>query len=214
MNLLGVTPLDFSTAENVSLLKQTFEEYGWTVNGCFAMNDSFENLTHACRASVNVAVSSAGLIPAKKMKARYGIPYVIGLPMGKKMSARVISACRKAQEEGTNQSAYETFQDGTVLIIGEEVFAASAAQSLREAGLRAYSVSPDPDEGFDEETLGTMMNSAEIIVADPLFRVLWNEKPGKRFIDFPHEGCSGRIFRDSIPLFAGSSFELERLIGS
>ena len=53
VNLLGVTPLDFSTAENVSLLKQTFEEYGWKVNGCFAMNDSFENLTHACKEDEN-----------------------------------------------------------------------------------------------------------------------------------------------------------------
>ena len=214
VNLLGVTPLDFSTAENVSLLKQTFEENGWKVNGCFAMNDSFENLTHACRASVNVVVSSAGLIPAKKMKTRNRIPYVLGLPMGKAMTERVMNACEKAQQEGTNQSAYETYQDGSILIIGEEVFAASAAQSLRDQGLHAWSVSPDPDEGFDEETLGNLMNSADIVIGDPLFRVLWNEKPGKKFIDFPHEVCSGRIFRDSIPLFAGSSFELGRMLES
>jgi RNA polymerase sigma factor (sigma-70 family) len=52
------------------------------------------------------------------------------------------------------------------------------------------------------------MEQAECIIADPLFQY---GRCGKaRFIPFPHEGYSGRIFRNDIPVFTGKDFDIER----
>ena len=44
VNLLGVTPVDFSRMDNVNALKKVFTDAGIPINTCFAMGDSFENL--------------------------------------------------------------------------------------------------------------------------------------------------------------------------
>ena len=67
VNLLGVTPIDFSRQEIVDAMKQAFTDAGIPVNTCFAMGDSFETLTGVYRGAVNVVVSSAGRIPARFM---------------------------------------------------------------------------------------------------------------------------------------------------
>ena len=60
VNLLGVTPLDFSINGNVDAMRKVFEDAGIPVNCCAAMGESFDSLRHIFRASVNVVVSSCG----------------------------------------------------------------------------------------------------------------------------------------------------------
>lgn len=206
VNLLGVTPLDFSRLENVEAMRSTFEHHGWRVNAVLAMGDTFENLAHAYRARANVVVSSAGLYPAKKMWARKHIPYVVGLPVGAAGTQRVLSCLDQAVKEEKPQCAYRRHEKGSVLIIGEEVWACSLAESFPNA----QAVWPDVDEGLDEEKLEEQINAAEVVIADPLYRVLLHN-PRVRFIDFPHEGASGRLFRRKIPAFAGEAFDPENL---
>ncbi len=214
INLLGVTPIDFSDSANVQAMKQTFEAHGLTVNGCFAMDDSFENLTHAYRASVNVAVSSAGLKTARYMKARKNIPYVVGLPCGRYMTERLVSVILEAQEDGRNRTAYEEHDQGEILIIGEEVYAKSMADAVSHSsfasanGLSASALWPDVDEGLDEDDLYEKVNSSKIVVCDPLFFNVFTNSDTK-MVELPHEGYSGRIFRDRIPVFAGEAFDIE-----
>lgn len=99
VNLLGVTPLDFSINGNVDALRKVFEDAGIPVNCCAAMGESFDSLRHIFCASVNVVVSSCGRRPARYMEQVAGIPYVEGTPIGAYGAARLPELAKEAYEK-------------------------------------------------------------------------------------------------------------------
>lgn len=99
VNLLGVTPLDFSINGNVNALRKVFEDAGIPVNCCAAMGESFDSLQHIFRASVNVVVSSCGRRLARYMEQTAGIPYVEGAPIGAYGAARLPELAKEAHEK-------------------------------------------------------------------------------------------------------------------
>lgn len=99
VNLLGVTPLDFSINGNVDALRKVFEDAGIPVNCCAAMGESFDSLRHIFRASVNVVVSSCGRRPARYMEQIAGIPYVEGTPIGAYGASRLPELAKEAYEK-------------------------------------------------------------------------------------------------------------------
>ena len=269
VNLLGVTPIDFSRQEIVDTMKRSFTDAGIPVNTCFAMGDSFENLTHVYRGAVNVVVSSAGRIPARFMKGTAGIPFVEGLPMGSLMTDRLLEAVRQTAADGKDRRIFEpepgpdsgavlaaadgrtapaASQAARALVIGEEIQARTLAAALNAMpvfgdALNAMPVSgdtldampvsgdtldaisapaaapgilhaealwPDTDEGLDEDILMEKVNASRIVIGDPLFRTVLRN-PETRLVEFPHEGYSGRIFRDRIPVFTGPEFDPKNL---
>ena len=219
-NLLGVTPIDFSRQEIVDAMKQAFTDAGIPVNTCFAMGDSFETLTGVYRGAVNVVVSSAGRIPARFMKGAAGIPFVEGLPLGREMTDRLLAAVRETAADRKDRRIFEDTEAGVpdtgagarvpdgagILVIGEEVFARTLA-----AALGAEALWPSTDEGLDEDILMEKVNAARLVIGDPLFRTVLRN-PETKLKEFPHEGYSGRIFRDRIPVFTGRDFEPEDLL--
>lgn len=84
VNLLGVTPLDFSVNGNVEALEQTVKEMGFVIQSNWAMGCTLEDLQKAPAADVNLVVSVTGLPAAEYFYETFGIPYVIGLPCGEK----------------------------------------------------------------------------------------------------------------------------------
>lgn len=82
VNLLGLTPLDFSVVGNATELKNLIARAGLTVHTSWSMGDSLDNLVTAAEADVNAVVSSTGFYLAQYMKEKYGIPYVVGIPIG------------------------------------------------------------------------------------------------------------------------------------
>ena len=82
INLLGVTPLDFSTGGMLQSLKNAASRAGYTINACWAMGDRLESLANTAAARVNVVVSSSGLPLAQSLERAFGTPYVCGLPVG------------------------------------------------------------------------------------------------------------------------------------
>lgn len=99
VNLLGVTPLDFSINGNVDAMCKVFEDAGIPVNCCAAMGESFDSLRHIFRASVNVVVSSCGRRLARYMEQTAGIPYVEGTPIGAYGAARLPKLAKEAYEK-------------------------------------------------------------------------------------------------------------------
>lgn len=99
VNLLGVTPLDFSINGNVDAMRKVFEDAGIPVNCCTAMGESFDSLRHIFRASVNVVVSSCGRRLARYMEQTAGIPYVEGTPIGAYGAARLPELAKEAHEK-------------------------------------------------------------------------------------------------------------------
>lgn len=156
VNLLGVTPLDFSINGNAEALWETFEEAGIRVNCCAAMGETFDGLSHIYRGSVNVVVSSAGRRPARYMERTAGIPRVEGLPTGAfaqeillrevrnaflDRKSRMIWNASDSSDEKTDFSVEDleggfsgenalTIPEGQILILGEEVYAKSLAMAV------------------------------------------------------------------------------------
>lgn len=133
VNLLGVTPLDFSINGNVDAMRKVFEDAGIPVNCCAAMGESFDSLRHIFRASVNVVVSSCGRRLARYMEQTAGIPYVEGTPIGAYGAARLPELAKEAYEkkrasledalEGAFGSALTGSGDGASSTAGKETAA-------------------------------------------------------------------------------------------
>lgn len=223
VNLVGVTPLDFSVNGNVSMMKETLEKQGFTVNCTMAMGETFESMSHAYRAEVNLVVSSAGREAARFMKRRSGMPFVEGLPIGKNQTRKVAQALRESAQDQKTRRIWDLYEPegatgedipkGGIVVIGEEIFAKSLALALRDLdpaqrkNLTAWPLWPDVDEGMPEDTLMRVMRAADTVIADPLYKVVLRGGDQTEFVPFPHEAYSGRIFRSSIPEFAGEDFD-------
>ena len=233
VNLLGVTPLDFSVRAaprsgeagtlkisqggkpagasavcgNVEAMKMVFEDAGFHVNSCWAMGSSWEELMNAGRAHVNVVVSSCGAPLAEALREIYGTPSVTGLPVGDSVARELFSLIEEAAQRGGGLSLPLPITEpgGKVFVIGEPVQSASIARALerdyamRNVRMLAPLDSPDEDEVF------RALREARLVIADPLYKPAL-PKHYCRFIALPHEGYSGRIFRDNIPLIMGVEF--------
>ncbi len=204
----GDRPTDASAAfGNVEAMKMVFEDAGFHVNSCWAMGSPWEELMNAGRAHVNVVVSSCGAPLAEVLREIYGTPSVTGLPVGDSVTRELFSLIEEAAQRGGGLSLPLPITEpgGKVLVIGEPVQSASIARALerdyamRNVRMLAPLDSPDEDEVF------RALREARLVIADPLYKPAL-PKHYCRFIALPHEGYSGRIFRDKIPLIMGGEF--------
>ncbi len=156
INLIGVTPLDFSVTGTVEALRAFFTRNGCTVVSTWAMGSTLEQLACSGSADVNVVVSALGLPAAKELNALYGTPYVTGIPFGIRPSAGLLDLIRHAAGTCSLTAASVDVDSGRdsgfffsrtgvpsisvrepVWIIGEPVFAASLRRCLRlDFGIR------------------------------------------------------------------------------
>lgn len=149
-----MTPLDFSVVGNATTLKQIVTDAGFTIQSSWSMGDTLEGLSTAADADVNVVVSSTAFYLAQYLRDTYGIPYVVGIPMGEKGTADWLEALRKgdssyvtgltgdeeyvkAQYALADLNAWKTEQayDDTpcdVLVIGEPVYLRSMKSFLEK----------------------------------------------------------------------------------
>lgn len=215
INLLGVTPLDFSVNTTLCSVKRYLEQNGCEIISSFAMGSSLNEIARAGEARVNLVVSASGLLAAKKLKERFGTPYVIGIPTGV-FGENVLEKIKKAARTKSSGKAYEMGlemkQDveavSEIYMIGEPVI----AQSLQKAIFLEYGVYvriicplevskdillPDCIIAESEEELAKYLQNAAAVIADPMYRPICSE--GVRFFSLPHEAFSGRIYRKEIP---------------
>lgn len=186
---------------------------------------SLQAIEKAGTADVNLVVSSAGLAAAKILQKRFGIPYVTGIPIGPEggrlLTAKIKDAAagkfpdrikRKSPAENIRQGG-ESFD--TVLIYEPVIGESIAAGMERETGKAVRLVSPIPPADYgetektdpflrdgdafaeDEDDLIPLLKQAKIVIADPMYRLMCPENV--KFIPFPHEAFSGRIYRREIP---------------
>lgn len=221
LNLLGVTPLDFSVNGTLDSLQTFLRKEGFTVKSCFAMGSTPEEISHAGEAAVNLVVSSVGLKAAETLRERFGTPYVVGLPTGA-FGKVVCEALRKAMETGENQLPFldklpeEWKEDSHTFLIGEAVI----AQSFQWAAWLEYGIAirpicplPETDPALlgsgcllaaSEEEIRETLRTAERVIADPMYRPIC--PPSAAFVPLPHEAFSGRIYRKQIPNLMNPGF--------
>ena len=210
VNVLGVTPLDYSVNGSVDSIRMRLTEAGFQVLSVWAMGSTLEELKQAGAAEVNLVISSTGLPAAKELQKKFGTPYVVGVPMGDQFSAVVMKALDEAINTGKSQIAYDkgTACEGDTVIIGESIYAESLAAALTlEKNMKVKVLCPletEPDLllsgdllAEDEDTLMLYLQNAKTVIADPIYRRII--QPGTKFVSLPHEAFSGRIYRKDIP---------------
>lgn len=211
VNLLGVTPLDFSVNGAAASMGRRLAAEGFTVNACWAMGDGLDAIRRSGRAAVNLVVSWCGLAAARVLRRRFGTPYVVGTPTGEAFTRLLAERLRQAAADGRDRLAVTERLGGEapdLTLIGESVTTASLAAAIGlEYGKRVQVVCPlETEAGLllpgdiragDEEALTPLLGEARAVAADPLYRPLCPE--GAAFYPLPHEAFSGRIYRNELP---------------
>lgn len=228
VNVLGLTPLDFSVNRTDKSIVKWLRDNGYEVVSKWAMGSSLEELKCAGIADVNLIVSVAGLGAARTMYRKFGIPGVIGLPIGEKQSGYINDALTRAGEE------YRAFRrsgdpdalagltrvkihpndldpvvkDELVVVIGEGITSFSLANAIRfETGhkTKVLCATECPD-GILREWDKKTPDEDDIIpeLADAAYIIadpMYQPicPDTAKFISLPSEAFSGRIYRDEIP---------------
>lgn len=228
VNILGLDPLDFSVNGQDESIVKWLEENGFEVLSRWAMGSSFEDLCTAGQADVNLAVSAAGLGAGRVMYRKFGIPTVIGLPIGEKQSDYLRSILKRAayQYRGYRKSGepddvagltsvkihpndLDPAKDGElVAVIGEGITSFSLANAVRfETGrkTKVLCATECPDGILRKWDVMTPDEDDIIPELEGATAIIADPlyKPicpeGVKFIPLPSEGFSGRIYRDEIP---------------
>ena len=192
VNIIGLTPLDFSINGSDKAIKTYYEAKGYKVISTWAMGSSMEEILEAPKAGLNIVVSEAGISAAKKMKEEFGLPFKAGIPVG----GEDIDITARFGMDGYSP-VEESYNDCDCIIIGEAVSSYSLAEYLKQKTGRNIGVIVSPDQ--DEETISQALLTASdacTVIADPLFKPLLKNK---KLIRLPHEAFSGRLYRDEIP---------------
>lgn len=211
VNILGATPLDFSVNGSVESMKKALSERGVKILSCWAMGDTLENIKKAPSASVNLVVSLCGMEAARRMQERFNIPYVVARPCGQVLTDKIVQDIKAAAKDNICRQtcvAHIDNSDAKTVIIGEGVYASSLSAAIRcEKGLGARIICATEQCGMsfnkgdaiarDEDEIAELLKGAQYVIADPLYKPIIPN--GARLIELPHEGFSGRIFRENIP---------------
>ena len=220
VNVLGLTPLDFAVCGYDRELVSRLQADGFTVLSTWSMGCSLEDIGRSAAAEVNLVVSWCGLAAAKKLKAMYGTPYVIGAPVGQKFTAEVLDALHRSAEDKTCRNLCQPANsEGTTVLIGESVTSLSLAAALRREGagdVRVICPVCCEDQlglirALDEDELVKALAGARTVVADPLYQPICKDK---RFVRLPHEAFSGRLFRrEDVNLLTGFDQLKKEILG-
>lgn len=214
VNILGLTPLDFSVNGSDQSMKNFLEKAGFEVISSWAMGSTLEEMAIAGRASVNLVVSATGLGAAKVLKERFGTPYVVGTPVGaafQKRLAEVLieTALRgKCTEDCGEMVTPENLSSSEIAVIGEGITSLSLAQAIEleyRMGVKVICAT-ECDKAFFrqkdllvscEDDIIDALQGMKMVIADPLYRPICPKDA--TFICLPAENFSGRIYRKDIP---------------
>lgn len=208
VNLLGVTPLDFSVNGADRSMTEFLENAGFRVISKWAMGSSLEELKTAGSASVNLVVSSTGLGAAKALKEIFGTPYVIGTPMGKVYQEQLVKKLLSAAGQFIAEEKKQCSRKSETAVIGEAVTSLSLAKALEVTygeGVRVLCATECEKDLLREKDLLTpyeedvrkALQGMKRVIADPLYEPICPKEA--EFIPLPAENFSGRIYRKEIP---------------
>ena len=227
VNILGLTPLDFSVNGQDASIAAWLESENFEIVSRWAMGSSLDEIAMAGVADVNLVVSASGLRAARVLFERFGTPYAVGLPIGDELSGLLADQIKINAPKFKNASSFEeseisvhsglflgaeadadSYKDGFVAVIGEGVASLSLASAIElECGIPAkvLCTTECPEDMLrecdvmtaDEEDVIAAAEGAAIIIADPLFKAVCS--PEAKFISLPSEAFSGRLYRAEIP---------------
>lgn len=133
VNVLGVTPLDFPLAGTRQSLADFLAQADATLQSCWAMDCTYEELCTAAAADASLVVSYGGLGAARVLQERFGIPYVIGAPIGP-LKAPLAAALRETARHPSCRAQSGASANASTGVRAA-AFAEPGASDLRQAAL-------------------------------------------------------------------------------
>ena len=209
VNILGATPLDLELHDTIPAIRHWLADNGFSVACCAAMNDNLENIAaRAAAAEVSLVVSYAGLAAAEYLYTEFGIPYVVGIPVGTRFSALLAESLYTAIATGEPQYPCAVRSSGNIVTIGESVTAGSIAASVGGRVICPLEHTPnllgtDDSAAFEEREIKTILQEIQpdTVILDPLYRYILPEKT--KLIEVPHFAFSGRCFQKNMRCLVG-----------
>ena len=228
VNILGMTPLDYSANENSQSIRAWLENGGVEINGSFFMQTDIEQLPRSGAAAVNLVVSASGLPAARYLKRRFGTPYVAASPMGRRHGEHLLEMlrCKTSNTKHFGEQEKKTVPEmhrqdhSALLIVGDQIIASSLRAALYLFGERRpitvasfFGCDKEIAQPGDlllqdeEQLIGLLRDeSYGALVGDPLLKTI-PEARDKIFFELPHPAVSSRLHWDKVPLFATPGFD-------
>jgi len=224
VNLLGASALDGFDDEALDLLEALASEAGLRRLAVWGARSPLSELERSGAAAVNWVVTAAALPLARRLRERYGTPFVVGLPIGSRERRRLLAELAAiGGSVGAPLMARERegdiladARDGEaarsacrrVLVVGERLLCESLRAWLEgELGLGPVAVagffSDDPcyaRRGYKKYITEAEASNAlrepglELVIGDPLLSGLLSSA---RLVPLPHAALSGRLYRES-----------------
>lgn len=215
INVLGVTPLDFTLQTYVDDLSARLTNAGWEINSLWAMGESLDRIKNAANADLNLVVSSSGMKAAALLNRQFGIPWTAGCPvdgfeeklfeeMDRTMADRVNRVAYLPAEMDPESRENLRAAGERLTLIGEPVTMGSLGAAIREKyGIETRIVCPTEDcQGLtgpgdvitrgEEEVLQALRDD-KLVLADPMYEYVC--PADCRLIRLSHLAFSGRTYR-------------------
>jgi Nitrogenase molybdenum-iron protein, alpha and beta chains len=225
INILGMTPLDYTHTDNGETLRQMLCDGGFRVLGSFFMGTTLQQVRDVGKAAINIAVSAGGLALAKYLHQRFQTPYIATTPMGTKHGQHVLARLHDALHDDSGTSDNPSPEkapssQSALLIVGDQIVANALREALYFAGcdcsidiasffgmvsdLRA----PHDHTLNSEKDLIKLLRSGTYcgVVGDPLIELIPGVDKLEHF-KLPHPAVSSRLFWNNAPVFAAHDFD-------
>ena len=211
VNILGATPLDFSINNSIKSTVDLLKENDFDVISTWAMGSTLEDIKDAGNAEVNLVISYSGMGAAKYMYEKFNIPYIVGTPFGKEFAKKIVADLKETIITKENKISYinrKIDKNPQITIVGESIMSESLAYAISTEKNKTVNVisTLETDKNLllegdklktYEDDIEEALKNSKTIIADPLYRPIC--PLDSNFISLPHEGFSGRIYRDEIP---------------
>jgi len=223
VNIIGCTPLDYWGPNQVNEMILALETEQVKVNSCWTMREGICGIRKTLAADINLVVSTAGIKAAKYLEERYGIPYVVGVPIGKQGTKKIADQIKQVcdMDELVERSTDKRDEIDT-LIIGDHVWANSFRNYLEFKNKKAQIVVGsffmmaveylrDDDCSFESED--DFLNKVALlkpkkIIGDPMYKKLLKESWAIQFVEIPHLAVSSRLHWDHEITYVGNNIEI------
>ena len=219
VNVIGATPIDMWDLNQIKDMISFLKLAGAEKPVVWGANGKLKEIAGASGAKLNIAVSESAISIVKKMKEKFGTPYIVGYPVGKMQTeiwkTQVHNILFDKDEMIENEVVPE--RDERVLIIGEQVASNALRDMLKyEYGYQVVDVISyfkmykeymrEQDSFLVEESdfteLLTKREKYNIVIGDPLYFSLLPYQP-EQTVFMPHTAVSSRAFWDKSPNIFG-----------
>ncbi len=209
VNVLGATPLDFSQ-QNIDDIYKYLENNGFSIGAKFCMGLKQEQIVECAKSELNLAVSQSGVMIAQYMEKEFGIPYVVGVPIGRDGAKCLIEEMKCVLRGEKIKPIKNARGDKKALVIGDAIFAYSVSRALQAKGERYFveAATPFTDAGNyynvktpegELELLQLLeQESWDVLITDPLLKPY--APTAKKVLQIQHYAVSSKL---------GDSYEKE-----